>query len=41
MNNLEQKSFENFVEIVGVPKINNEDCKSTAKKNCFIFKLES
>lgn len=32
MNNLEQKSLDNFVEIVGVPNINNEDCKLTVKK---------
>lgn len=31
-NSLEQKSLENFVEIVGVPKINNEDCKITIEK---------
>lgn len=32
VNNLEQKSFDKFVEIVGVPKINNEDCKLTVKR---------
>lgn len=32
-NSLEQKSLENFIEIVGVPKINNEDdCRITVKK---------
>lgn len=32
MNILEQKSIDNFVEIVNVPKIINEDCKNTIKK---------
>lgn len=39
-NYLEQKSIENFVEIVGVPKIDNEDCKTTVKKIATSLNME-
>jgi len=31
---LEQKALENFVEIVGVPEVNNEDCVKTVELIC-------
>jgi len=37
LNILEQKSLDNFIEIVNVPEIINEDCKNTVKKNCKII----
>jgi len=40
VNNLEQKSLDNFVEIVGVPNINNEHCKLTVKKIAKALNLE-
>lgn len=40
VNILEQKSLDNFVEIVGVPKINNEDCKLTVKKIATALNVE-
>jgi len=38
LNVLEQKSLDNFDEILNAPEIINEDCKNTVKKNCKIFK---
>jgi hypothetical protein len=32
VNNLERNFLDNFVEIVGVPNINNDDCNFTKKK---------
>jgi hypothetical protein len=32
LNVLEQKVIKNFVEIVGVPEVNNEDCVKTVEK---------
>jgi len=40
MNNLEQKALDNFVEIIGVPEINNENCKKTVEKIATSLKLE-
>lgn len=40
MNNLEQKALENFVEVVGVPAINNEDFKEIVKKIATSLKLQ-
>jgi hypothetical protein len=31
LNVLEQKAIENFVEIVGVPEVKNEDCVKTVE----------
>lgn len=31
MNVFEQKAIENFVEFVGVPEVNNEDCVKTVE----------
>lgn len=40
MNNLEQKALDNFVEIIGVPEIKNENCKKTVEKIATSLKLE-
>jgi len=40
MNNLEQKALDNLVEIIGVPEINNENCKKTVEKIATSLKLE-
>ncbi|XP_025196170.1 uncharacterized protein LOC112595249 [Melanaphis sacchari] len=40
MNNLEQKTLDNFVEIIGVPEISNENCKKTVEKIATSLKLK-
>jgi len=40
LNILEQKSLDNFVEIVNVPEIINEDCKNTVKKIAKLLNVE-
>jgi len=40
MNILEQKSLDNFVEIVNVPEITNEVCKNTVEKIAKSLKVE-
>lgn len=40
VNNLEQKSLDDFFEVVGVPNINNEDCKLKVKKIATALNVE-
>jgi len=40
MNILEQKSLDNFVEIVNVPEVTNEVCKNTVEKIAKSLKVE-